>query len=80
MELLPKTDPLFVPPPVVSVGVQIYADGHATLHGIPNDSKILLEIIRLLSQEHLKAAAAAMRPGGIVLPVAPIRRGPLNGH
>ena len=66
--------------PVLAMSVQIYDDGRVILNGVPNDPRVLLDIIRMISEQHLKAAVQAnARKAGIVIPHPTIRRGPSNG-
>ena len=67
--------------PALKMIVEIYPDGQAQLSGVPNNPMVLLEIIRMLSAQCIKVQTEAQRQaaGGLVLPVRPISREPING-
>ena len=75
MELLPKTDPAALMP-IITISIQLYPDGKAILSGIPLNPQIMLDVIRMLTDQHMKAVQETQRrKSGLILPVSPIRNG-----
>lgn len=70
------------PKPSLQMIVEIYPDGHAQLINVPNNPMVLMDILRMLIEQNIKIQKEAVRQaaGGLVLPVSPIRRSPLNGE
>lgn len=82
MELLAKAPiPFGKPLPLFRLQVDYYAD-HAEIRGIPANPVQLLDVVRMITGEYTRLLKEQQHQakGGLVLPVAPIRNGPVNGQ